>query len=115
MREIGGIVGSTKFAYKSLAYEYNKSIKNSRPKTYANIANGMDYTLTKKTPSIIIATTFTKNEAQLFKFANISKLLTAETKAILKVFGEHAYNLDSVIGAHSRDSNAKTTRCNLNK
>ena len=58
-------------------------MKNSRPKTYANIANGMDYTLTKKTPSIIIATTFTKNEAQLFKFANISKLLTAETKAIL--------------------------------
>ena len=83
MREIGGITGSTKFAYKSLAYEYNKSVKNSRPKTYANIANGMDYTLTKKTPSIIIATTFTKNEAQLFKFANISKLLTAETKAIL--------------------------------
>jgi len=83
MREIGGIAGSTKFAYKSLAYEYNKSVKNSRPKTYANIANGMDYTLTKKTPSIIIATTFTKNEAQLFKFANISKLLTAETKAIL--------------------------------
>lgn len=83
MREIGGVAGSTKFAYKSLAYEYNKSVKNNRTKTYVQICNSMVNTVAKKSPNIVLGNTFSKNESQLFKYGNMSKLLTSETKAII--------------------------------
>ncbi len=82
IREMRGVQASTMFAYKSLAYEYNKSVKNSRMKTYLNIGKNMDLTLSKRTPGIVIGG-FSKNEAQLFKFGNIGKLLTSETKAVV--------------------------------
>lgn len=82
IREIRGVQASTMFAYKSIAYEYNKSIKNNRTKTYLTMGKNLDLTLSKKSQGIIV-NGFTKNEAQLFKYGNIGKLLTAETKAVV--------------------------------
>lgn len=83
VREVRGVNASTQFAYKSLAAEYNKHIKVSRVKTYQSLAMGMDYTMSKKTTALVVGSTFSKNEAQLFKFGNISKLFTSETKAVV--------------------------------
>ena len=82
IREIRGIQASTMFAYKSMAYEYNKAIKNSRQKAYLKMASSLDLSLSKKTQGIIFGQ-FSKNEAQLFKFGNIAKLMSDETKAII--------------------------------
>jgi hypothetical protein len=82
IREIRGIQASTVFAYKSLAYEFNKAIKNNRVLTYNKMSVALDKTLTKK-GSYIITGQFSKSEAQLFKYGNFSKLFTDETKAVI--------------------------------
>jgi len=82
IREIRGIAATTVFAYKSLAYEYNKAVKNNREKTYLKLATNMSASMSKKTQFLIYGV-FNKNEAQLFKNGNLKVLLTEETKAII--------------------------------
>ena len=82
IREMRGVQASTTFAYKSLAYEYNKSVKNSRSKTYLKLASSLGISMNQKTPGLKFGA-FTKNESQLFKFGNIGKLYSDETKAIV--------------------------------
>lgn len=84
IREIRGFAPSVVFAYKSLAYEYNKMVKNNKVKTYQVMGDSIGSAVTKKV-SYIHPTPFTRSEGLLFKNGNFSKMFVSDTVATIKV------------------------------
>jgi hypothetical protein len=72
------VFGALNEVYAGVTKEFNTMIKSNKKKTYATLADGINYFATLREENVTLVQ-LTKNEAQVYKFDNLEKLIANQT------------------------------------